>query len=168
MTALTSLKPNGAQATSDSSRRILIMAAGTGGHIFPALAIARQLQQRGLQVEWLASVHGMEHNLLAQAGFRLHRIAVRGLRGKGWRRQLLAPLMLLRAVGAGVVAVAPLAPRVRTWDGRVYQWPRWYGRAAAGHSASAARAECSTRVRQCPATAACHLATGRLSRDLSR
>ena len=48
------------------AKRVLIMAAGTGGHVFPALAIARQLQVQGARVEWLGTPSGMENRLLAE------------------------------------------------------------------------------------------------------
>lgn len=73
------------------------MAAGTGGHVFPALSIAHSLQSKGAEVHWLATQHGMENELLRAAQFPLHRISVSGLRGTGLRRKILAPLMLLKA-----------------------------------------------------------------------
>lgn len=78
--------------------RALIMAGGTGGHVFPALAVAAELQIRGWQVEWLGSEQGMENQLVPKAGITLHRLRVRGLRGGGKWRKLAAPLMLLRAI----------------------------------------------------------------------
>ncbi len=79
-------------------RRALIMAGGTGGHVIPALSLARALQARGIEVEWLGSPRGIENRLVPEAGLPLHRIAVSGLRGNGLAGWLLAPWRLFRAV----------------------------------------------------------------------
>lgn len=76
---------------------ILIMAAGTGGHVFPALAIADQLRRRGHAVDWLGTARGMENELLAESPYTLHRISVSGLVGSGLSRKLRAPLMVAGA-----------------------------------------------------------------------
>lgn len=73
------------------------MAAGTGGHVFPALSIAEELLTRGVDVEWLGTHRGMENQILQDIDIPLHRISVKGLRGSGLLRMLLAPVMLLRA-----------------------------------------------------------------------
>jgi UDP-N-acetylglucosamine--N-acetylmuramyl-(pentapeptide) pyrophosphoryl-undecaprenol N-acetylglucosamine transferase len=61
----------------------LIMAAGTGGHIMPGLAIAAELKSRGWAVQWLGTSHGMENNLVPAAGWVLNTVRFAGLRGKG-------------------------------------------------------------------------------------
>ncbi|MCG8413742.1 MAG: undecaprenyldiphospho-muramoylpentapeptide beta-N-acetylglucosaminyltransferase [Pseudomonadales bacterium] len=76
---------------------VLIMAAGTGGHVFPALSIAETLRARSVQVEWLGTPKGMENELLAETDIPLHRVSVKGLRGAGALRILTAPFMLLLA-----------------------------------------------------------------------
>ena len=73
------------------------MAAGTGGHIFPALAIAHQLKKKQVGVAWLGTQQGMENNLLASADIPLYRITVNGLRGARMFRLLMAPFMLFVA-----------------------------------------------------------------------
>lgn len=77
---------------------VLIMAGGTGGHVFPALACAREFQARGYAVHWLGTPRGIENELVPQAGLRLHLIDATGLRGKGKLSLLKAPLMLLRSL----------------------------------------------------------------------
>lgn len=77
---------------------VLIMAGGTGGHVFPALACAREFQARGYQVHWLGTPRGIENELVPQAGLPLHRIEISGLRGKGLLSLLKAPLQVLRAL----------------------------------------------------------------------
>jgi len=79
------------------SRTILIMAAGTGGHVFPGLAIARDLAARGWKVVWMGTPAGMENRLVAQAGYPMETIAMTGVRGKGAAAWLLLPLRLLVA-----------------------------------------------------------------------
>lgn len=80
------------------SRHVLIMAGGTGGHVFPGLACARELQRRGMTVSWLGTQAGIEAKLVPQAGIDLQFIDVKGVRGKGVARLLVAPLMLVKAV----------------------------------------------------------------------
>ncbi|HRQ66434.1 MAG TPA: undecaprenyldiphospho-muramoylpentapeptide beta-N-acetylglucosaminyltransferase [Xanthomonadaceae bacterium] len=77
---------------------VLIIAGGTGGHVFPGLAVAERLKARGVPVVWLGSRQGIENRLVPQAGIELRTIAVSGLRGKGGLALLLAPFRLLRAL----------------------------------------------------------------------
>lgn len=65
------------------TKRLLIMAAGTGGHIFPGLAIAQTMHDRGWQVSWLGTAHGMEHDIVPRHGIDMDCIKFAGLRGKG-------------------------------------------------------------------------------------
>ncbi|WP_249978780.1 undecaprenyldiphospho-muramoylpentapeptide beta-N-acetylglucosaminyltransferase [Vreelandella olivaria] len=84
--------------TTNARRRILMMAGGTGGHVIPALSLARALMAHNVDVEWLGSPRGIENRLVPEAGIRLHTIAIEGLRGKGAIGWLKAPLNLTRAV----------------------------------------------------------------------
>jgi len=77
---------------------VLIMAGGTGGHVFPALACAREFQARGYSVHWLGTPRGIENELVPQAGLPLHQIQVSGLRGKGLAALLKAPFQLVRSL----------------------------------------------------------------------
>lgn len=81
---------------------ILMMAAGTGGHVFPALAVSEELTQRGAVVHWLGTASGMENALVAPTGYAFHSIAMQGLRGKGVARLLKMPVTLLSATMAAM------------------------------------------------------------------
>ncbi|MDI5984358.1 undecaprenyldiphospho-muramoylpentapeptide beta-N-acetylglucosaminyltransferase [Halomonas sp. M4R5S39] len=74
------------------------MAGGTGGHVIPALSLARGLAAEGVEVEWLGSPRGIENRLVPEADIPLHRIAVAGLRGNGLGGWLMTPFNLTRAV----------------------------------------------------------------------
>jgi UDP-N-acetylglucosamine--N-acetylmuramyl-(pentapeptide) pyrophosphoryl-undecaprenol N-acetylglucosamine transferase len=73
---------------------IIIMAGGTGGHVFPALAVARAMRDQGVRIVWLGTREGIEARIVPAAGFALETIAIRGLRGGGWVRWLLLPMRL--------------------------------------------------------------------------
>jgi UDP-N-acetylglucosamine--N-acetylmuramyl-(pentapeptide) pyrophosphoryl-undecaprenol N-acetylglucosamine transferase len=79
---------------------IMILAGGTGGHIFPGLAVAHALRARGAEVTWLGADGGMETRLVPQHGITIDTIAVKGLRGKGALTLLGAPLRVLAAIRA--------------------------------------------------------------------
>jgi UDP-N-acetylglucosamine--N-acetylmuramyl-(pentapeptide) pyrophosphoryl-undecaprenol N-acetylglucosamine transferase len=89
---------------------VLIMAGGTGGHVFPALACAREFQARGYAVHWLGTPRGIENELVPQAGLPLHLIDVSGLRGKGKLSLLKAPFQLLRSLWQARRIVRQLQP----------------------------------------------------------
>ncbi|MFV8818257.1 undecaprenyldiphospho-muramoylpentapeptide beta-N-acetylglucosaminyltransferase [Haliea sp. E17] len=77
-----------------SAKRILIMAGGTGGHVFPALAVASELRQRGYAVDWVGTRRGLEQRVVPAAGIPLHHLVVRGVRGKGLLDRVLGLCML--------------------------------------------------------------------------
>jgi UDP-N-acetylglucosamine--N-acetylmuramyl-(pentapeptide) pyrophosphoryl-undecaprenol N-acetylglucosamine transferase len=77
---------------------VLIMAGGTGGHVFPALALARLLRARSREVIWLGTRRGLEARVVPAENFPVEWLTVGGLRGKGLATMLAAPLQLLRAL----------------------------------------------------------------------
>lgn len=79
-------------------KRVLIMAGGTGGHVFPGLVMARYLREQGIEVHWLGTEQGLESRLVPEAGFPLHIISIGGLRGKGLKTLLMAPWRLAVAL----------------------------------------------------------------------
>lgn len=89
---------------------VLIMAGGTGGHIFPALAVADELIRQGLSVHWLGTVRGLEADLVPKAGIPLHFIAIGGVRGKGLRSQLAAPVKMALALRQSLQLIRQLNP----------------------------------------------------------
>lgn len=95
-----------------SSRTILIMAGGTGGHIFPALAVADYLRDHGWKVVWLGARTGMEATLVPQHGYPVEWIRFTGLRGKGLLRMVLLPMNLLIAFWQSARAIFRIRPDV--------------------------------------------------------
>lgn len=91
---------------------VLVMAGGTGGHVFPALAVAECLRERGVPVHWLGTRRGIEASVVPAAGFPIHFIDVAGLRGKGLVSLVMAPLHLLRALLQSLGLLRRLAPAV--------------------------------------------------------
>ena len=81
-----------------NARHVMIMAGGTGGHIFPGLAVARVLVGRGVQVSWLGTPRGLENRIVPEAGIELETIQIGGLRGKGAIGWMAAPWRILKAM----------------------------------------------------------------------
>jgi len=88
----------------------LIMAGGTGGHVFPALALARELRARSWQVVWLGTRRGLEARLVPAEQIQLEWLSVSGLRGKGAMVWISAPLKLMRALAQAIAVIRRRRP----------------------------------------------------------
>jgi len=95
----------------DSARPVVIAAGGTGGHVFPALAVADVLRERGVPVVWIGTRRGLEARVVPEAGIPIHWISVAGLRGKGFIGRITGPMRLLAALVQSLWLVARLRPR---------------------------------------------------------
>jgi len=94
------------------NRTILIMAGGTGGHIYPGLAVADALRAQGWNIVWLGAPNSMEAELVPKHGYPVAWVNFSGVRGKGLLRLLSLPFTLLRALGQSAVAIFRNRPDV--------------------------------------------------------
>jgi len=93
-------------------KHLLVMAAGTGGHVIPGLAVAKEMQQRGWTVSWLGTRTGMENRLVPPSGIPLDTVDFAGLRGKGMGQTIAGAFKLLAAFGACLGIVRRRRPQV--------------------------------------------------------
>jgi UDP-N-acetylglucosamine--N-acetylmuramyl-(pentapeptide) pyrophosphoryl-undecaprenol N-acetylglucosamine transferase len=101
----------GGPAETPGGSPILIMAGGTGGHVFPALSVAKVLRDRGVDVVWLGVPASMESRLVPANGFPIEWVRVKGIRGKGLGAWLMAPLRIINAVVQAMAVLRRVRPR---------------------------------------------------------
>jgi UDP-N-acetylglucosamine--N-acetylmuramyl-(pentapeptide) pyrophosphoryl-undecaprenol N-acetylglucosamine transferase len=92
--------------------KVLVMAGGTGGHVYPALAIAEHLRGEGWRVVWLGTRRGLEARVVPRHHIDLRLVRISGLRGKGWLSWTLAPIKLLAALMQCLAIVRRVGPQV--------------------------------------------------------
>ncbi|OIP09413.1 MAG: undecaprenyldiphospho-muramoylpentapeptide beta-N-acetylglucosaminyltransferase [Betaproteobacteria bacterium CG2_30_68_42] len=102
---------------------MMIMAGGTGGHIFPGLAVADYAAGQGWRVVWMGNPEGMEGRLVPERGYELARVRFSGLRGKGLARALWLPVALLRAFWQAFRALGRVRPQVVLGMGGYVSFP---------------------------------------------
>lgn len=90
----------------------MIMAGGTGGHVFPALAVARELLDRGWQVSWLGTPRGLESRVIPENGIEIDWLSVEGIRGKGFSSKVTAVFKLLKACGQALTVLRCRKPDI--------------------------------------------------------
>ena len=91
---------------------LLVMAGGTGGHIFPGIAVAQHLQQQGWNIHWLGTAKRMEATLVPEHGFDISFINIAGLRNKSWQEWLKTPFKLMQSVIQSMRVIRKVQPDV--------------------------------------------------------
>lgn len=91
---------------------VMIMAGGTGGHVYPALAVARRMREQSCEVSWLGTRTGLESRIVPEAEIAIDWLKVSGLRGRGWLSWLLAPFQLVRGIWQAASAIRRRRPAV--------------------------------------------------------
>lgn len=132
---------------SGKPKRLMVMAGGTGGHVFPGLAVAHHLMAQGWQVRWLGTADRMEADLVPKHGIEIDFIRISGLRGKGLKAQLTAPLRIWQAVRQAKAIMRSYQPDVVLGMG-VRVRPRRPGGLAVWHPGGAARTKRHRRLDQ--------------------
>jgi UDP-N-acetylglucosamine--N-acetylmuramyl-(pentapeptide) pyrophosphoryl-undecaprenol N-acetylglucosamine transferase len=126
---------------SKAASGVLIMAGGTGGHIFPGLAVAEALRNQQIPVRWLGASGAMECQRVPAAGFPIDVVDISGLRGKGLLRWLGLPLRLSKAVFQAFAVIGRNRPTCALSFGG-------YAAAPGGLGKVARRPNCSARTNQ--------------------
>ncbi|PHM70085.1 undecaprenyldiphospho-muramoylpentapeptide beta-N-acetylglucosaminyltransferase [Xenorhabdus sp. KJ12.1] len=97
---------------SGKNRRLMVMAGGTGGHVFPGLAVAHYLKEQGWEIRWLGTADRMEADLVPKHGIEIEFIQISGLRGKGIKALLAAPIRIFKAIRQAKTIIRRYQPDV--------------------------------------------------------
>jgi UDP-N-acetylglucosamine--N-acetylmuramyl-(pentapeptide) pyrophosphoryl-undecaprenol N-acetylglucosamine transferase len=127
---------------------LMVMAGGTGGHIYPGLAVADALRDRGWKVVWMGNPDGMEARIVPASGYEVAWVRFTALRGKGLLRKLLLPLNLMRGFAQALGQIRRVKPDVVLGMGRIRHLSGGHDGCAAGQAGGGARTELGCRTRQ--------------------
>lgn len=105
------------------TKTLLVMAGGTGGHVFPGLAVADLMKDRGWNVVWMGSPDGIENKLVLPRGYEMAWVRFAALRGKGWLRKLMLPFNLLSGFWQAAQAIRRIKPDVVLGMGGYISFP---------------------------------------------
>lgn len=94
------------------SKKLIFMAGGTGGHVIPALSVAHAIAEKGYEIHWLGTLAGIEAELVPKAGYQLHPLEIKGLRGKGIKALLTAPFKIMGAIKQAYRVLNKIKPDV--------------------------------------------------------
>ncbi len=92
------------------ARPIMIAAGGTGGHVYPGLAVAKELEERGVRIVWMGTHNGLEARVIPEAGIEMAWLNITGLRGKGAVTLLMAPIRLIMALAQSIAIMVKHKP----------------------------------------------------------
>ena len=106
-------------------KHILIAAGGTGGHVYPALAVADYLREQDIKITWVGTEKGLEHRVVPAAGIPLEIISISGLRGKGMLNLFFVPLKLVLAIAQVIKVFIKVKPDAVLGMGGICQWSLW-------------------------------------------
>ena len=87
------------------------MAGGTGGHVMPALAVARELKDKGIDVNWVGTAQGLESRVVPESNIVFDAVDIKGLRGNGWLRKLVIPFLMLKAMAQTLLLIKKYKPK---------------------------------------------------------
>lgn len=100
------------QAPQQTKPKLLVMAGGTGGHIFPGIAVAQALSAKGWDIHWLGTANRMEAQIVPEHGFDISFINIAGIRNKGWQQLLKMPFKLLQSLIQSIKVIRGINPDV--------------------------------------------------------
>lgn len=127
------------------SKKVVVVAGGTGGHIFPGIAVADYLKQQGWQVSWIGTPDRMEASVVPKHNIEIDFIDVKGVRGNGLKRLIKAPFMVINAILQARKVLKQQRPDVVLAMGGLCNWPNRYCGKKPGYSFGDSRTKCRSR-----------------------